>query len=121
MWRRLLAILPVAATAPILALAASVALTSAGLGAGSATSPRCVTSDLTVIQNISGSNVASVTVATLPSGCGGATIQLTVNNGSTTGSGSATVPVGGGSVTVTLSPTLAASTVEQTDFVLVGP
>jgi hypothetical protein len=121
MWRRLIGILAVGASAPLIALAASVVLTSNGLGAGSASSPRCVSADVSVIQNLSGSNVASVTVGSLPAGCGGATLYVTLNNGSTSGGGSTTVPAGGGSATVTLGSAPAAATVEQIDLVLAGP
>ena len=65
--------------------------------------------------------MASVTVGALPPTCGGATLQVTVNNGATTGSGSAAVPAGGGTVTVTLGVAPAVTAGEQTDLVLVGP
>ena len=52
---------------------------------------------------------------------GGATLQVTVNNGVTNSSGSAAVPAGGGSVTVTLGAAVAVTTATQTDMVLVGP
>jgi hypothetical protein len=102
-------------------LAASLAVTSDALGAGTASTPRCTTAGLTVFQNLSVANVASVTVATLPAACATATLQVTVNNGITTGSGSTTVPAGGGSVTVTLAVAVAATAAETTDIVLVGP
>lgn len=120
MGRAVLAVL-VATVLPTVALAASIVLTSTTLGAGSATAARCVSADLSVVQNLSGGNVASVTVGSLPAACGAATLYVTVNNGSTSGSGSATVPAGGGSVVVSLGVAPAAATAEQTDLVLVGP
>ena len=105
----------------VLGSAASLTMTSNSLGAATVTSPRCTNAGLSVLQNLSASNVASVTVGSLPAVCGGATLQVTVNNGTTTGSGSASVPAGGGFVTVTLGTTPAVSAVEQTDIVLVGP
>jgi hypothetical protein len=120
--RRLLAaLLPLTLAIAGGAFAASLATTTNALGAATAATPRCTTAGLTVFQNLSVANVVSVTVATLPAACATATLLVTVNNGITTGSGSATVPAGGGSVTVTLSTTPAATAAETTDLVLVGP
>lgn len=102
-------------------LAASLAVTSHALGAGTASTPRCTTAGLTVFQTLSGSNVASVTVGAIPASCATAQLQVTVNNGSANASGSATVPAGGGSVTVTLGSPPAATAAETIDLVLVGP
>lgn len=121
MFRRLLVLLMLGFAGVVLGSAASLTMTSVSLGAATVTTPRCTNAGLSVLQNLSGSNVASVTVTSLPVACGGATLQVTVNNGTTTGSGSASVPAGGGSVTVSLSATPAVSAVEQTDIVLVGP
>ena len=115
------ALLPVAILALGVGAAASLAVTSNALGAATVSTPRCTTAGLSVVQILSGSNVASVVVAGLPAGCATAQLLVTVNNGSTTGSGSATVPAGGGSVTVTLSPAPAATAAETIDLVLVGP
>jgi hypothetical protein len=101
--------------------AAGLSSASNGLGAASATVPRCTTAALGVLNNLSGSNVASVTVSGIPSGCGGATLQLAVNNGSASGSGSTTIPVSGGSVTVSISPAVAASANQQTEVLITGP
>ncbi|MEO8273095.1 MAG: hypothetical protein ABI620_03430 [Chloroflexota bacterium] len=46
---------------------------------------------------------------------------MTVKSGSATGSGLATVPAAGGSVTVALGPAPAVSASEQTEIVLTGP
>jgi hypothetical protein len=105
----------------VVGLAASVSLTTGTLGAATVATPRCTTAGLSVLQNLSAATVISVTVGVLPAGCGGATLQVTVNNGVTNASGSAAVPVGGGSVTVTLGSAPAVSASEQTDLVLVGP
>ena len=83
-----------------IAAATSLTLTSGSVGAASVATPRCTTAGLTVIQNLSGTTVASVTVGNLPAACGGAILQATVNNGTTIGSGSATVPGAGGSLTI---------------------
>jgi hypothetical protein len=103
------------------AFAASISFSSASLGAGSASTGRCTNTGLSVLQNLSGSNVASVTVGSIPAGCAGATLLVSVTAGATKGSGSATVPAGGGSVTVTLSTTPAVTASELTDLVLIGP
>ena len=105
----------------VLGLAASLAIAAGTLGASKLAVPRCTTAGLGVVQNLSGANVISVTVSNLPAGCGGATVQVTVNNLSTNSSGSNTVPAGGGSVTVTLASAIAATTTEQTDLILTGP
>ena len=102
-------------------LAASLALATDTVAANRVATPRCTNAAMLVVPNLSGSNVASVTVSTLPSACGSATIQVAVNNGSTSSTGTATVPVGGGSVTVTLSVPVAATAGEEFDLVLMGP
>jgi hypothetical protein len=103
------------------ALAASLSMGSNALGAAMASTPRCTAAGLGVLQVLSGSNVVSVTVSSLPSGCGGATLQATLNNGTTSSSGSTTVPAGGGSVTVTLASAIAIGQVDEIDLVLTGP
>jgi hypothetical protein len=103
------------------ALAASLSLGTNSLGAATASTPRCTAAGLGVQQVLSGSNVVSVTVSSLPSGCGGATLQATLNNGTTSSSGNATVPAGGGSVTVTLASAIAIGQVDEIDLVLTGP
>lgn len=104
-----------------IALAASLSLSSGSIGAGTASTGRCTNAGLTVVQNLSGSNVASVTVGSIPVGCGGATLLVTVTAGAATGSGSGSVPAGGGSVTVAISGTPTVTASELTDLVLIGP
>ena len=110
-----------AATGLTTGAAASLAMSSGTLGANVVTVQRCMSTGPSVIQNLSGSTVVSVTVSGLPSTCGGATIQATIDNHTTSASGSSTVPVGGGSVTVTFASAPAASTAEQIDVVITGP
>ena len=74
-----------------------------------------------IVKKQSGTNVVSVTVGNLPSTCGGATLQAAVSNGSTSSTGSATVPSGGGSVVVTLGAAVALAAADETDLVLTGP
>jgi hypothetical protein len=121
MVRGSLGLLLLGAAGVVLGAAASLAVTSSSLGASTAATPRCTAAGLSILQNLSGATVISVTVSGLPAACGTATLQVTVNNGAANASGSAAVPVGGGSVTVTLGSAPAVSTTEQTDLVLVGP
>jgi hypothetical protein len=109
------------ALAATTAFAASLSLGGGSLGMASTSTPRCTTAGLGLIQNLSGSNVISVTVSNLPAACGSATLQVTLNNLTTSSGGSATVPAGGGSVTVTLAAAVAMATTEEIDLVLTGP
>jgi hypothetical protein len=110
-----------AGTSLVVGSAAGLALSLTYLGAAAMTTPRCTSSALSVLPVLTASNVTSVTIATLPAGCGGATIKVTVDSGVTSGSGSAAVPGGGGSMTVpiTAGPVLDANV--EIDFVLEGP
>lgn len=121
MWRRMAGLVVVTLAGAVVGLAASVALSSNSVGAATIAVPRCTSAGLTVFQNLSVGTVVSVTVGGIPAACGGGTLQVTVNNGVTFGSGSAAVPGGGGSVTVTLGAAPAVTGSEQTDTVLVGP
>ena len=120
-WRRLGLVLAIVLSGTVIGAAASLNLTSSTLGANRVTTPRCTTANLSVLQNLSGSNVASVTVSGLPAACGGGTLQAAVNNGTASSTGSAAVPGGGGSVTVTLAATVPISEAAETDVVVVGP
>jgi hypothetical protein len=105
----------------VVGLAASVVLSSTSLGAARATTPRCTNAGLSVLQNLSSGTVVSVTVGGLPAACAGATLQVTVNNGTTNASGSVTVPAGGGSATATLGAAPALKVADEVDLVLTGP
>jgi hypothetical protein len=120
-WRRIAAVVVVTAWGTVVGAAASLSLTSGTLGAADTSTPRCTAAGLTVFQNLLAGTVVSVTVGAVPAACGGATLQVTVNNGVTNASGSAAVPGGGGSVTVTLGSAPAVTASEETDLVLVGP
>jgi hypothetical protein len=120
-WRWIVAAVLMTAMGAVLGAAASLSFASGTLGAATAATPRCTTAGLTVRQNLSAGTVISVIVGALPAACGGATLQVTVNNGVTNTSGSAVVPAGGGSVTVALGSAPAVTVSEETDLVLVGP
>ena len=119
--RRIAAVILVTAMGAVVGSAASLSFASGSLGAATSTTPRCTAAALTVLQNVVAGTVASVTVGAIPAACGGATLQVTVNNGVTNSGGSAVVPGGGGPVTVTIAVPPAVTGAEQTDLVLVGP
>lgn len=102
-------------------LAAGLASGSRALGADQATVARCDTDGVSIVQNLSGTNVISVTVGLIAPACGTAAISVNMNNGTANSSGSGTVPSGGGSVTITLSSAVAADDAGQIDVVISGP
>ena len=121
MHRRLGGFLALTLGFAVIGAAASLALASGTLGAALAAPGRCATGGLSVIQTLSGSSVASVSVGVLPAACGGATLRVAVNNGTTSSTGTATIPTGGGTVSVTLAVAVPVAVSEQTDVVVSGP
>lgn len=119
--RGLTLLLALLAGSSVVAFAASLAVSTGGIGAAQVATPRCTNAALTVVPTLTTTTITSVTVGSLPGACGGATLQVSVNNGVTSGSGSVTVPGGGGSVAVAISPAVALTALTQTDFVLTGP
>ncbi len=101
--------------------AASLAVSSGSLGMIKLSVSRCTAGSATIVNNLVASAVVSVTVYGLPSTCGGATAQAAVNNGTSSSTGTASVPAAGGSVTVTLAVPVAALTTQETDVLLTGP
>jgi hypothetical protein len=101
--------------------ATSAAWTSKSLGANAVAVSRCDSDGVTVTQNLSGSNVVSVTVGSIASACGGASISATVDNGTANSTGSSTVASAGGSVTVTLASAVAAKDADEIDVSITGP
>jgi len=118
---RLAGLVLLALSTPVVGWAASGTLNADTLGGARLNVPRCTSAGLTVIQNLTAGTISSITVGGIPSACGSATLQATVNNGTTTGSGTAAVPAGGGAVTVSLGLAPAVTTGELTDIVFVGP
>jgi hypothetical protein len=100
--------------------AAAIDLQSS-LGSGSASVERCTSAALGVHGDLTGNDVASVTVSSVPASCGNATIQVAVDNGTAHASGSSTVPAGGGSVTVSLGTPVTMGTNVEIDVLLLGP
>jgi hypothetical protein len=120
-WREIAFLVAIGFVCAVTGAAASLLASSTSLGTAVVSVPRCTTAGLSVVQTLSGANVASVTISGLPNACGNATAQAGVHNGTTSGNGSATVPAAGGAVTVTLGVAPAAGTVEQIDVILTGP
>jgi hypothetical protein len=116
-----LALFLVAGFSASLASAASVSFAARSLGFAAVTVPRCTSSALDVTPVLTSANVSGVAVSGLPAACAGATLLLTVHNGTTSGAGSAVVPAGGGSVTVTLGSPTALATSTRVDLLLQGP
>jgi hypothetical protein len=119
--RRLILLVALAPVGAAVALAASLTLNGDAIGAASISTPRCTTAGLAIVENLTVSNVVSATVTNIPASCANATIQVTVNNLVTSSGGSATVPAGGGSVTVTLAAPVALAAVNAVDLVMTGP
>jgi hypothetical protein len=115
------AVLGAAALVATLGFASSLPSATKKLGASSVAVARCDTDGVTILQNLSGANVASVTVGGIASACGGATLSLTFNNGTTSSSGSGAVPAGGGSMTVTLAVAVALKDSGRIDVAIAGP
>jgi hypothetical protein len=111
----------VTAVSLVVGHAASLGTSSPSLGSGRATVGSCDSGGVGIVQNLSGSNVVSVTVSQIDAGCATASISVTVDNGSANSSGSGTVPAGGGSVTVTLGSAVAAKDGEEIDVSVNGP
>lgn len=98
--------------------AAGVATTSGTLSAGAASVPRCDTDGVKVTQVLSGSTISDVLVEGIAPACAGSVVTATIATG---GSGTAVVPVGGGQVTIGLTPATALSTSAQIEVVLTEP
>jgi hypothetical protein len=90
--------------------AASLDVTSPTLGAGKATVARCDTDGIVASPTWSGSNVSGVTLSGIAAACAAKTASVTVANGVTIGTGSAPVPSGGGSLSLTIAPAVLATT-----------
>lgn len=115
------AILVLGVLGAIVGAAAGLALTTTTLGASRVTPSRCASTGLTVTPTLTGATWTAVVVGGIPATCGGATLQLTVDTAVTNSSGSAVVPAGGGSATVTLAVAQAVVAAMQVDLVFVGP
>ena len=98
------------------AAAASLGLTTAQLGAGSATVSGCTSSALTATRNVDNTgNVTQVNVTSVPQACAGETLAVTLENSSHTSLGASSTVIGtctgGCTVTVTGFGTVSAANV----------
>lgn len=120
-WRAMVTTVIGTASAASIGAAASLALASGSLGFATVATPRCATTAMTVTPALTATAVSSVTVGIIPASCGGATLNVTADDGTSTASGSAVIPGGGGSVTVALSGAVTLLTSVRIDLVAVGP
>ena len=107
------------------AAAASLPLGSKSLSAGSAAVTPCGSLPSLVTRNVNNAgNVTQVVVPGVPAACAGETISITLLNATNVslGSASATVPVGGGSMTFTSATfgTVSATALMGYRFAVVG-
>jgi hypothetical protein len=105
----------------IIGHATTIGTASTTLGAGRAGVARCDTDGITVTQVLTGSNVTGVAIAGIASACGTASLSVTVNRGTASSTGVATVPAGGGSMTVTLASAVAMKDSDEIDVAITGP
>ena len=107
------------AVAAVPAAAARLPVADRGLAAGAAAVARCDTS-VAATTVVAGTTVTDVSVADLDAACAGATLTVTAagSAGAALGAGSSTVPPGGGTVVVALSPQPSAT--EVTDLRIVA-
>ena len=113
--------LAVAAIAITPALAAGLGSGTHTLGANLAAVAPCDPDGFSVRQTLSGSSVSSITVSGIASACATGTLSVTLNNGATFTTASGTVPAGGGSMTLSLSPTVAITDHHTADVTITGP
>lgn len=105
--------------AVVVGLASSLATGSASLGAAVAPASPCASpSSVSVTPIVTGSTVTSVSVGNLPASCGGLHLYATVANAAGTASGVAIVPSQGGSLTVSVSPSIPLSTSNEIDVAI---
>jgi len=116
--------LAIAATSVACAAAASLALGSQGLSAGSAAVTSCGVSSLSATRNVDNSgNVTQVIVPAIPAACAGETLSVALVDGSSAeiGSASAAVPAGGGSMTFSsFGGTVSAASLASYRFAVAG-
>src|SRR6476619_7392286 len=102
----------------IIGHATSIGTASSTVGAGRAAVARCDNDGITVTQLLTG-NI--VTIAGIAPACGAGSLSPTVSNGTTSSTGVATVPAGGGSMTVALASGVAMKDPDEIDVAITGP
>jgi hypothetical protein len=124
--RSAVAALAAATVALVLSLvvgrASSLTAGSQSLGANSATVSKCDSDGFTVTETVVGTatTVTGVTVAGVAAACAGQTLSAAVNNGTTSSTGSATVPAGGGTVNITLAAAVTGTAGMEIDVAIGG-
>jgi hypothetical protein len=116
-----LGILAVMTAVIVVGYATGITPRSSSLGTKGAAVSRCDTDGFSVQQNLSGSNIASVTIGQIAAGCAGGTLSVAVNNGTANSTGSAVVPSGGGTMTVALASAVALKDAVEIDVAVSGP
>jgi hypothetical protein len=116
--------LAITAASTAFAAAASLALGSQSLSAGSAAVTSCGVASLSATRNVDNSgNVTQVVVPGVPAACAGETLSVTLVDGSNgaLGNASAAVPAGGGSMTFSsFGGSVAASNLASYSFAVAG-
>jgi hypothetical protein len=115
--------LAVAALFAACGAAATLALGSKTLSAGSASVTSCGVSSLSSIRAVdNGGNITSVVVSGVPASCAGETLSLTLADasGSSLGSASAAIPAGGGSITFSSFGSVSATNVKSYQYAVAG-
>ena len=115
--------LAVAAASAATGAAASLALGSKNLSAGSAAVTSCGVASLSATRNVDNAgDVTQVVIPGVPAACAGETLSVTLVAGSNAslGSASAVVPAGGGSMTISGFGTVSAASLASYRFAVVG-
>jgi hypothetical protein len=115
--------LAVAAVFAACGAAATLALGSRTLSAGSAPVTSCGVSSLSSIRSVDNSgNITSVVVSGVPAACAGETLWLTLADagGAALGSASAVISAGGGSMTFSSFGSVSATNVKRYQYAVAG-
>jgi hypothetical protein len=115
--------LAVAAMFAACGAAASLALGSKTLSAGTASVSSCGVSALSSIRTVDNSgNITSVVVSGVPAACAGETLSLTLadSTGGSLGSASGVIPAGGGSMSFTSFGSVSATSLKSYRYAVVG-
>ena len=115
--------LAVAAASVATGAAASLALGSKDLSAGSAAVTSCGVASLSATRNVNNAgNVTQVVIPGVPAACAGETLSVTLVAGgnASLGSASAVVPAGGGAMTMTGFGTVSAASLAGYRFAVLG-
>jgi hypothetical protein len=110
----------VVAGVAVVADAGGLAGSSAKLGAIEVAVQPCATTAITMTET-GGATISGIDLSGIPSACGGASLSATLNsNSGTTSTATGTVPTGGGTLDLTLSPTVPLTDAGQVDIVMTG-